>query len=387
MRRTRRRFRRVAVAAAALVLLVLAARLALDPLVTWRTRRVLGGLDGMRGTFSDVEVRLLDLSYAIRDLRIEKVSAGGSRLPFFEVARAQFGLHGRELLNGDVVADVELDAPKLNVVEVEGDAPDRGQEIEEAPEIGRRLGELAPFRISRAQIKDGEILFIDAREREKPRLWLHGIEATLENFASRPALARGEPTVLAARGTAQKTGRVSLFATADPLAKALTFAGQARLEGLKLVELGELLRTKAGIVPDAGVLDLSLRFQAVEGRLSGGLRPVLKGAGTRPSEPGLGAKLESALADAALDIFSDDVPGRDAVATTIPITGSVTDPKAQPIPTILGILRNAFVRGLVDSLTGLPPPKAKEREGVLEQARRAFSPRRGQPRAQPEGGK
>ena len=50
-------------------------------------------------------------------------------------------------------------------------------------------------------------------------------------------------------------------------------------------------------------------------------------------------------------------------------------------------LRHAFVRGLSDSLQGLPPPKAKEPEGVVHQARRALTPGRGQqPRAQPEPG-
>lgn len=383
-----RRVPRWAVVVAAIVLVLAAGRLALDPLATWRTRRVLTGLDGMRGTFADVEVRLVDLSYAIRDLRIEKVSAGGAALPFFEVARARFGLHWRELLRGDVVARIDLDAPKLNVVEAKGEtkASGGGQEIEEAPKVGRRLADLAPFLVDRAQVKDGEILFVDAREPERPRLWFHGIEATLENFATRPALAKGEPTVLAARGTVQRTGRVQVFATADPLAKGLTFAGQGRVEGLKLVELGELVRSKTGFVPDKGVLDMSLRFQAVNGRISGGLRPILKDPGTRPARPGLKAKLESGLTDAALNLFSDDVPGRDAVATTIPLEGSVRDPKAQAMPTIMGILRNAFVRGLADSLSGLPPPKAKEREGTLEQARRALSTGRGPPRAQPEKG-
>lgn len=370
----------------AIAALLVLARLALDPLATWRTRRVLSDLEGMRGTFSDVEVRVVDLSYAIRDLRLEKVAPGGDALPFLEVARARFGLQWRELLRGNVVARVDLDAPKLNVVEAKGEAGGEGggQELEEAPKAGRRLEDLAPFLINRLQIRDGEVLFVDAREQERPRLWLHGIEATLENFASRAALSKGEPTVLAARATLQRTGRVQVFATADPLAKALTFAGQARVEGLKLVELGELLRAKAGIVPDKGVLDMSLRFAAVDGRLSGGLRPILKDPGTKPAEKGLWAKIKSGLTDAALDVFSDDVPGRDAVATTIPLTGRVDDPEAQPIPTIMGILRNAFVRGLADSLTGLPPPKAEEREGVLEQARRALSTGRGPPRAQPE---
>jgi hypothetical protein len=157
--------------------------------------------------------------------------------------------------------------------------------------------------------------------------------------------------------------------------------------GLRLAELGELLAAKQEVVPDEGVLDLSLRFRAEAGRLTGGVRPVLKDAGARPAAPGLGAKLKSFLADTGIEIFSDDVPGRDAVATTIPITGQLDDPELQLVPTILGVVRNAFVRGLADSLEGLPPPKAEKREGVLEQTRRALSPGRGrQPRAQPQPG-
>jgi hypothetical protein len=365
------------------VLLVVAARLALDPVVTWRTEKVLAGLDGLRGRFDDVEVHVRDLSYSIHGLSIEKVSAGGAALPYFEVRRARFGLQWRELVRGHVVADVDLEAPTLNLVTASSRAEE--QEAEEAPEAAEQGMKLAPFRVNRAQVKDGEVRWIDAREPEAPRLRLHGIEATLENWASDAALSRDEPTVLALRGSLQRSGKVSVFATADPLAKKLTFSGQGRLDGLRLEELSGLLGAKADVAPDAGVLDLSVRFRAEEGRLSGGLRPILKGAGTRPAKPNLGAKLKSLLADAAISIFSDDVPGRDAVATTIPIQGTVDDPEAQVWPTILGVVRNAFVRGLADSLAGLPPPKAKEKEGKLEQARRALSPKRGnQPRAQPE---
>ncbi len=176
--------------------------------------------------------------------------------------------------------------------------------------------------------------------------------------------------------------------TADPLAKKLTFAGQGRLQGLRLAELGELIGSKSDVAPDRGTLDMSLRFRAEDGRLSGGIRPILKGAGMRASKPGLGPKLKSLIADASLNIFKDDVPGRKAVATTIPIEGRVDDPNLQLLPTILGVVRNAFVRGLSDSLQGLPPPKAKEKEGTVEQARRALTPGRGKlPRAQPEGEK
>jgi hypothetical protein len=402
----RRRSRRLLVALAALGLVLVAARLALDPYATWRTRRVLENMEGMRGRFSDVEVKVLDLSYAIHDLRIEKRTGGGASLPFLEAKEARFGVLGKELVRGRVVARIDLERPKLNLVQATDEgkreaaeavkpgsdaaevarrsAGKPGQEAHETPQIARKLGELSPFLVDRVQIRGGEILWVDAREPKKPRVWLHGIEATIENIGTRPALARGEPTVLAARGTLQDTGRLSIFATADPLAKKLTFAGQGRIDGLRLAELGELLAAKQDVVPDKGTLDMSVRFRAVDGRLTGGIRPFLRDAGTRPAAPGLGPRLKSFLADASLKIFKDDVPGREAVATTIPITGRVDDPDFQLVPTILGVVRNAFVRGLSDSVAGLPPPKAKEKEGVLKQARRALSSGKGkQPRAQP----
>jgi hypothetical protein len=377
----RRRLIRLGIALGVLAALLVAGRLALDPFFTWRTRVILSGLEGMRGTFRRVEVRLLHLSYAIDDLRIVKLRPGGASLPYLEARRAEFGLLGPELLHGKVVARVQLYAPKLNLLT--GHAEAHGQGAKEAPKAARGLEALAPFRVDRAEVRDGELLWIDAREPERPELWFHDIQGTLENFATRAALARHEPTVVAARGTLQRSGKVTIFATADPLAKALTFAGQGRLEGLRLAELGALVDAKTRLVPDRGTLDMAVRFRAEEGRLSGGVRPLLRGAKVKPGASDLGTRLKALLADLALEIFSDKRPGPDVVATTIPIEGTVKGPQVQAVPTIMGILRNAFVRGLSESMSGLPPPKAKKPEGVLEQARRALSPEAGPPRAQP----
>lgn len=383
----RRRVPRPLVWIAAIGLVLVAARIALDPIAAWRTRKILSGLEGMRATFSSVDVGVIGLSYTIRDLEIEKVAAGGAALPFFQVVRLHLALNWRELLHGHVVARVSLDSPRLNVIQKQPSGqPENAQQIQETPKVGRKLQDLAPFLVDRAQVRDGQVLVVDASKPERPVLRIHGIELTLENFATRPALSRGEPTVLAARGTLQETGRISIFATADPLAKGVTFAGQGRVEGLRLVEMQDLVGAHADVTTEKGVMDMSVRFRAEDGRITGGIRPVLTGASTRPSKPGLLAQVESVLADAALKLFKDDVPGRQAVATTIPISGSVEDPQAQGIPTAIGVLRNAFVRGLADSLSGLPPPKAKERQGVLEQAREGLSPRK-QPRAQPGGKK
>jgi hypothetical protein len=364
------------------VLLVGAALVSAEPLVRWGTRRVLAGMEGMRGSFDSVRLRLSDLSYEIRGLRIEKVDDEGEAHRFVEVDRARAGVYGRELLRGHVVGDVELEGPRITLVESR--EPEARRTPKEAGGLAKRIDAMTPIRIDRLEVKDGEVVWVDAREGEDPVLRLHAIEATLENFATHAALARKEPTVFAMTGTLQRSGAVQAFATADPLAKALTFAGQATLRGFSLAEVGRLMDAKAEVKPIKGTLDLYTRFTAKGGELTGGVRPFVKGADLKAAEPGLGPKLKEWIGDAALTIFKDDETG--VVATTIPIEGTVKGPQIQAVPTILGVLRNAFVQGLRGGLSGVPPPKAEKKEGVMEQARRAFKPERGQPRAQPEGG-
>lgn len=384
MKRPGRKTTRLLVVLAILAVVLVGARLALDPLVAWRTRIVLSHLEGMRGRFQDLDVHLHDLSYEITGLSIEKVGAGGTATPYFSVERAKLGLYFKELIRGHVVAAVDLERPRMNLISAKSQP--KKQQIAEAPKVGRGLQDLVPFRLDRLQVKEGELRWIDASEPEKPVLRLHAIEGTLENFATRKALAQHQPTVLAARGVLQGSGRVNVFATADPLTKKLTFAGQGELRDLRLVEIADLIGAKSGVEPAKGTFDLLVRFQAVDGAITGGVRPIVKGLDMKAHKGGIGPKLKALLADAAFNIFSDDVPGRDALATTIPIRGSIDDPNVQAVPTILGILRNAFVRGLSDGLSGLPPPTAKKDQNVVEQARRAFSPKRGaQPKAQPTG--
>jgi hypothetical protein len=117
--------------------------------------------------------------------------------------------------------------------------------------------------------------------------------------------------------------------------------------------------------------------------LEGGIKPVIKNAKVVPGKPGLGNELKALVADQTLEILSDDVPGRDAVATTIPIRGKLTSPEMQLWPTVFGVVRNAFVEGIGDGFANLPPPSAKEREGVIEQGVDALRKDAGPPKAQP----
>jgi hypothetical protein len=59
-------------------------------------------------------------------------------------------------------------------------------------------------------------------------------------------------------------------------------------------------------------------------------------------------------------LFSDRVHGRNAVATVIPIKGTLTGPDVELWPAIFGVLRNAFVEGLTSGYAYLPPKTVEQ---------------------------
>jgi hypothetical protein len=367
---TRRRhpvLRGFGIAALILLGLLAAARIVLDPLVASRTRKALNSSPNQRATFSRVAVSVVHLSYKIEDLRIEKRLPGEGWAPFLTARSIDAGLYWSELVHGHLVGAISGDRPKL---EIHVGATREDRPPSQLPEhIGEVLQRFTPFRLDRAEVRAGELLIVDDKVPKRPRLWFHDVQATLENFSTSNALGRGEPTVLALSATFQKTGKVSIFASADPLAKGLTFSGSAQLRGLDMRELGELLSATVDFTPEQGTLDMSARFEAADGRLSGGVRPIMRNAAVKQAKPGLGAKIKSALADAALAILSDRVPNRNAVATTVPIHGDLNEPDMPLWPTIIGVIRNAFVAGLADTLEGLPPKSGKSQDAT-NQARK-----------------
>ena len=70
-------------------------------------------------------------------------------------------------------------------------------------------------------------------------------------------------------------------------------------------------------------------------------------------------------------------------AVTIPIKGKLTDPDIQLWPTVLGVIRNAFVQGLASGFANVPPPTAEKKEGPVVQAKNALTKDKGPPKAQP----
>lgn len=378
-----RRRRRWLIALAVVVLLVGLPLLLLDPIAAFVTRRVLGQVDDADSRFDRVDVSLWKATYTLHGLEVRQVEDGQARRqPFLVVERIDASLDRTQLLSGHLAASVSVEKPVLSI------AP--------TPEVRRRIRDTlealfdrVPARLDRVQVRDGRLGVIDYEQATRPRVFLQNIEATLENAATRRTLAGSRPTVAVLTATVEESGKLSAFITADELAKPPAFAGQVQLDGLDLRTLSELVAARTDLKVERGRLDFYARFESRDGKVYGGLRPVLHDVSVSSVGEGFFDALRASVADIGIGFVSRDESesedGRGTVATLVPFRGELDSPDIQLWPAVLGVVRHAFVESLLQGFANLPP-EADEDRGLIDQAVRALSPKSKNPiRAEPDG--
>ena len=368
--------RRLAIASAIVVGVLVMIRLVLDPVATHFTRKALNNADAIRGDFHGVHVTVFPPGYQINRLKIVEHPGDDWEHPLFYAERVIARLDLRELLRGRVAASARLDEPKVEFIS-------RKKTPLRIPDVREALERVMPARINRVEVRDGEVVYQDLTVPRDPKIWVHEIELAVENVVTRSKLAGGRPMMASGRAKLGRSGDVTMFVSANPLAPKLEFAGQLAVKGWKVAELFDLIEPATDLQTPEGTLDVFAEFTAANGRILGGVKPVAKNVKVRPTEDDFGNKLKAWLADKGLRLFSDRVPDRNAVVTIIPIKGRLDQPDMQLWPTVLGVIRNSFVEGISSGFTHLPPQTADKPQGKIEQIKRALDKDQGPPAAQP----
>jgi hypothetical protein len=267
-------------------------------------------------------------------------------------------------VDGRTEATLDIRRPKLRFFYQPEVAAEKGppteaakQEVAEAQptfSLPDALRDMAPFDVDRIEIHGGELVFVDLSKPAKPELWLSDLEVSVENVASRPGLAEWRPVLLTASAKVQHSGDLALFVTVDPWSDKLNFSGRASVERLATSELYGFLADQVELQLPTGSLDLFAAFTVKDGKLVGGVKPVLANSQVRPVKDGLLARMKAWAAQRALSLSSDRVKGRRAVATVLPLSGKLEAPRADLWPALAGVLYNAYVSGLSVGFGGVP---------------------------------
>lgn len=351
-----------------ILVLVVGVRLAIDPLAKMYTQKGIDSLEGYHGNVSAVHVSIIPFAYTVHDLKLEQDNTKGGE-PVVYVKKLVGRVIFRELLKFRLVGTVTAEHAKVVILGGAHRPPQEAKEVardvkKEAEQhdldFGTILHKIIPLRADRIEVRDSELTLYDAKDPNLPSLWVSDLQLVIENIVTRRKLDQNVPLNLTLRAVVAKTGTLKAMATADLLEDKPAFTGQAQLSNLQLQSLWEWTEAKAGIGA-SGTLNVFVNFNSAKGKLSGDAKVIIDNPKVTDATGKVSDKLKAGVANLAIKILSNDEKGKERIATVVPVKGSLENPSPQVWPSILGVIRNAFVDAVNWGFEDLPQQSPGEK--------------------------
>jgi uncharacterized protein YhdP len=327
----------------ALVVLIIAARVAAPYVIEHYVNRALSDLDGYTGRIEDVDLHLWRGAYQVEELNIEK-TGGRVPVPFVSLERLDLGVNWRALFDGAIVAKVAMFRPKVNFVK----GPSKAQsQTGEETDWRQKLDELVPLRVDRLLIVDGELHYRDFHARPKVDVFVDHLNVEVTNLTNSKEVSETRVAGLDVRANLMRSGAVRLRGNLDPFARQPTFEIKAWLEHLQIAQLNPFLKAYVNVDVDRGKLSLYSELEAKRGAFRGYVKPLIEDLDVlewRKEEERPIEKIWEGLVGGVAEIFQNQP--NDRLATRIPLEGRFEEPRVGAGKAIFALLRNAFIRAL-----------------------------------------
>jgi hypothetical protein len=331
------------------VVVLIGARIALEPILLDYANDKLDALPAYGGHIGDIDLSLLRGGYDIQGIEIVKTGAG-QPVPFFKADRIAATVEWRSLLRGSLVAEGDLYRPQVNLVQAESEQKSQlGKEVNWVDQFK----ELFPFRFNTVRIHDGTVTFRAPGIQTKDALTARHIDGSVSNLtnvadSTKETFARFHfDAQVLEDGDANVDGRI------DPLAQQPTFDVNLRVKNVQLPQVNPWLTRFIKADAEKGEFELYMELAAAGARFKGYAKPVMRDVDIYSSEEPEKNPLKR-LWEGIVDVAADVLENRekDQVAARIPLSGTIENPDADLFATIGSVLRNAFVSAFARSLEG-----------------------------------
>jgi hypothetical protein len=156
-----------------------------------------------------------------------------------------------------------------------------------------------------------------------------------------------------ASATVLGSGTAIVAGSANPLARTPTFDVNLAVKGVKLPKVNPWLREFIKADAEAGDFELYTELAAADGKFEGYAKPIMENVDIYSSEEEEDNPLKrlwEGLVDFAAGVLEDEET--DQVAARIPFSGTIENPEAGILETVVSVLHNAFVSAFARSLEG-----------------------------------
>ena len=356
-RRTRRGrvWRRLCLTFLALAVLLVAARLYLPTYLRSYVNGIIDQSPDYDGGVGEIDVHLWRGAYSIHDLKIVKRIRSVS-VPFFEGERVDFSLDWKSLMHGQARGKIVMEKPRLNFVH--GPTAEETQTGAEQPWL-TIMDDLFPFRIDKAEIKDGEIHFRAFHTKPPFDVYLSKLQATITNLTNVENKLDLLIATVHAEGMAMESGRFELDMSLNPQAHRPAFNIATRLLDLDVTTVNNLALAYGDFDFKSGRFDLVVEASTEDGYVVANAKPLFRNVQVF-SLRDIGREdplqmLWEALVGVVGEVFTNQ--SRDQFGTSITFEGDLDNPRTNIIEIIGNVLYNAFVRAYLPRIEGRIAPE------------------------------
>lgn len=219
---------------------------------------------------------------------------------------------------------------------------------EAAAETAREVANKPDILIRAKQIRvsGATVGFVNESASPRYRLFLADTELVMENFTNQ----RTEGTARAKlTGRFMGSGATVVTATFRPELDGPDFDLDARIENTDLKAMNPLLRSHAKVDVASGIFSVFAEMRVKSGRVEGYVKPLFHDldvySEAQDEDKSLGQKLKEKAAEVVGKVLQNRP--REQVATVVPLSGPLEDPKASTWATLIGLVRNAFIKAIL----------------------------------------
>lgn len=337
---------------AAIVLLLIAFRIALPSIVERYVNKTLNDLPGYKGRVADIDISLYRGAYVIDGLVLEE-EEGDPENPFLHIHKIDLSVEWRSLLKGKIVGDVVLAQPQLNIEAAEA-KQEKGDEAqrEHWTEVVKSL---MPLTINRLEVQQGKMTYLDTTTKPDITLHINQLHLIALNLANVEEEGEKLPSRVTLAGSSIGGGQLKGEMKINVLKEIPDFDLKLELTKVDLTSINDFIEAYGKFDVERGRLDMYSELSLRDGYMKGYVKPffedlkVLKWEKDKEEDGFLRAAWE---AIAGLFAEAAENQPRDQIATRVPIAGDINKLGTDVSTTVLNVLRHAFIEAFNKGLEG-----------------------------------
>jgi hypothetical protein len=213
-----------------------------------------------------------------------------------------------------------------------------------AAEVSNKPGVLLKAR--RVSANGAVVGFVNEQASPRYRVFMSDTNLVLENFSNQREEGMGTARLT---GRFMGSGATAVRAVFRPELSGPDFDLDVRIENTDLKSMNDLLRAHAKVDVASGVFSVYSELHVKNGRVEGYVKPLFRDLTVYNPEQDEDKSFGQKVKEKAVDVVSKVLKNRprDEVATVVPVSGPLENPKASTWETLIGLVRNAFIKAIL----------------------------------------